>query len=103
MCYQQRDRRRRTARGNPVAPANNKARVLAERVARKYILTAGLRQHRPQLSQRDRAKQGIESAEDPYAKKQPGMRKVLRDASGCAEDSGADGITDDYRDAKAYA
>ena len=61
------DRRRRSARGKPIAPTNDESRVFSDRAAGKIVLSAAAWNRRSQFRQRRRAKQRIHSADNPNA------------------------------------
>ena len=86
---------------NPVAPTDDEAGIFAERVARKDVLAAGTRNHRPELRDLDGAEQRVEAARGPDGEEEPGVRQVPGDFARRAEDAGADRVAD--RDGQAEA
>jgi|ERR1700686_970778 len=84
----------RPTRGEPVAPADDEAGVLAERATRKIILAAAARNRSAEFGQRGRASERIESPDDPDAEEEINVGEPLRNVAGCAHDSGGDGVSD---------
>src|SRR5206468_9406963 len=80
--------------GEPVAPADNEAGIVAERAARKVVLTAASRDRRAELRQRGCSKQGVTSARRPNGEKEPGIRQPPSDVSRRAHNAGSDGVAD---------
>ena len=71
---------------------------------REDVLPAAARQHRPELGERIRAEQRVESADDPDPDEQPGIRQqrgdVARSAQNAAPDRVADGDSEAERQAE---
>src|SRR6266852_3969550 len=75
------------ARRKPVAPADDKAGVVAESAAGKIVLATAPRNRRTEFSHRRGAEKCVESAGDPHTDKQPCVRKTLRNFAGRSNDS----------------
>src|SRR5688572_15731258 len=99
----QRYGRRRPTRRDPVAPTDNEAGVLAQRIAGVNVLAAGTRQHRSQFCQGNCAQQCVDSADDPDGEEQPWALQMGGDVAWRPEYACADRVPDDDCEPKADA
>jgi hypothetical protein len=88
-----RDRGRRPARRDPVTPADDEARVIAEAAADEDVLTAGAGERR-ELGERVCAEERVERAGDPDGDVRPESVDLGGDDAGRAENARADGVAD---------
>ena len=86
------------AGGDPVAPAHDERRILTESASHDDVLAAGAGQHRAGFRQRDGAKQGVQTADDPDADEERRIGQLRRHIARCPEDADKDGIADEHRD-----
>ena len=98
-----RNRRRGSAGGEPIAPADDEAGVIAESAARKIILAAAAGNRGAEFRDRRSAEQCVESADDPNGEKEPGIRQVFCDVAGSSNDSRGDGVSDGRGHAEPHA
>ena len=78
----------------PVTPANDKPRTVAERAPRVDVEAARLRRHRRQLRDRNRAEERVHAAEDPEQHHEPRITKRGGERTGEAQDADADGAAE---------
>ncbi len=98
-----RDGGKAAGRRDPIAPADNESRVIAQRGPREIILPAALRQQRAQFGELQRAQRHVDSARGPRGEVQPGRGQQCRDLARRAHDSGANRVADGHRDPKTDA
>ena len=91
------------ARGEPIAPANNKSGVFADGAPRKIILAAAPRNRRAKFSNGWSAEKGVKSADDPNGKKKSCLGKAFRDVAWRANDTGGNRIADRRGNSKPHA
>ena len=96
-----RDGGKAAGRRDPIAPADNESRVIAQRGPREIVLPAALRQQRAQLGELQRPERHVNSARGPRGEIQPGRRQQCRDLARGAHDSGANRVADGHRNPKA--
>ena len=91
------------AGGEPVAPANDEAREIADGATGEIVLATALGDGGAKFGELEGAHQRIESAAEPDRKKQPEVGKTRGDVAGGADDTGGDGVADGDGDAKTNA
>lgn len=96
------DRAGGAACGQPVAPANDEARVIAQRPSRKIVLATAAGNTGAEFGELEGTDQGVKGSDKPYAKEEPMVREARGNVSGSAHDAGADGVADGHRDAETY-
>jgi len=82
------------AGGDPIAPADDEARIFAEGAAREIILAAAGGDQGAEFGKLEGAEEGVESPADPDGDEQPGVGKDCGDAAGGANDADRNGIAD---------
>jgi hypothetical protein len=88
---------------HPVTTADNEAGVFAERAARINVPAAGVRKHRAEFSDGERAAESVDAAEEPREKDKPPRMKFRRDLTRRAQNSGADRVADADGHAKGHS
>jgi hypothetical protein len=86
-----------------VAATDNESGLLPEGSTRVNVPPTRLRKHATKLGHGAAAQERIDSSEEPYRKDQPAISQVASDLTRCAEDAGADRISDPNSKAKACA
>ncbi len=86
-----------------VAPAHDEAGVLANRSAGEIILAAASRNGGAKFGKRGCTEESVQTADNPDADKEPGIRQHAGNVAGGTDDSGGDGIADGNSDAKPHA
>src|SRR5713226_2283265 len=82
------------AGGEPVAPADHEAGVIAEGAARKIVLPAAARNSGAEFRHGRSTGKRVEAADDPDAEEKINVGEPLRNVAGRANDTSGDGIAD---------
>src|SRR5258708_15056367 len=82
------------AGGEPVAPADHEACVIAEGAARKIVLPAAARNSGAECRHERSSAKRVESADDPDAEEKINVGEPLRNVAGRTHDSRGDGVAD---------
>ena len=94
---------RGAAGGDPIAPADDEASVIAEGATREIVLAAAGGNQRTEFGELESADKGIKRAANPDADKEPGIGEKRGNVAGSADDADGDGIADRDCDAEADA
>ena len=91
------------AGGDPVAPADDKAREVANSSAGKIVLAAAFGDSGAELRKLKGADECVEGTDKPHAKKQPRVGETRGDIAGSANDAGGNGVANGDSDAETDA
>src|SRR5207245_2549625 len=80
--------------GEPIAPADNEAGIIAEGAARKIVLASAARNSGAEFGHGRSAGKCVETTENPYGKKHPHIGEQPGDVAGCSNDACGDGVAD---------
>ena len=90
-------------RGQPVAPADDEAGVVADSAPGEIVLAAAARNRGAEFGQGRCADERVESTDDPNAKEEINVGQPLRDVAGRADDTRGNGVADGRGDAEPHA
>ena len=91
------------AGGEPVAPADDKTRIVAEGTAGKIVLAAALGDGGAKFGKLESADKSVERTAEPNAEEEPVIGEARGDVARSAHNAGANGIANGHGDAKADA